>query len=325
MFACAHWGAVGEFAASRHGVITRKQAAELGVSPAVVSRRVAQGYLREPVAGVLVVCGSVDSWHQRLAIATSASNAVGVVGFRSAAALHRLDGYDVGPVEIIAPNQRASLARVATTYQRRIETCDLTVINGLRCTSIARTLTDIASVDPLPRVTTAFECAWRRGASLVWIEQTARRLQRPGQRGTKVILKLVEEAAQSRPTESALEVRLAAVLVGLKGLVRQHEVRDANGRFIARTDFALPQLRLAIEAHSREFHFAATAVTRDEEREHKMKQLGWEVMYVGSGSLRSPGALRMRVDAIVARRLGELTSYEAVTPTPSMSSRKSVL
>lgn len=39
---------------------------------------------------------------------------------------------------------------------------------------------------------------WRGGHSLVWIRQTAERLHRPGQRGTGVILDLLDEAEVNR-------------------------------------------------------------------------------------------------------------------------------
>ena len=48
MVACAPWGAAGEFAASRHGALTRSQAAERGISSRVVSRLLRDGVLDEP-------------------------------------------------------------------------------------------------------------------------------------------------------------------------------------------------------------------------------------------------------------------------------------
>ena len=54
MFVCAHWGAVGEFAASRHGALTRSQAADLGLSRKVIGRLKGSGHLAEPLPGVLV-------------------------------------------------------------------------------------------------------------------------------------------------------------------------------------------------------------------------------------------------------------------------------
>ena len=80
-----------------------------------------------------------------------------------------------------------------------------------------------------------------------------------------MIFNLINQAeAHGRPTESAFEARVARYLQGIDGLVRQHQIFDLTGAFVARVDFAVPAARLAIEAHSRQFHFWPGAVSRDE-------------------------------------------------------------
>ena len=205
MFARARWDPAGEFVASRHGVLTRKQASSLGLSNKAIRSMLDQGLLREPVAGVLVVHGSPPTWRQKLATVTVASNGAAVAGFRSAAALHQLDSYDPGPVEVIVHTARRELRAHAIVRRGPLDLCDVVQVDGIRCTTIARTLVDIASVDTQLKATIAFESAWRAGASLGWIESTARRLQRPRQHGSRVILQLVEDAQRTmKPTESAL-------------------------------------------------------------------------------------------------------------------------
>src|SRR4051794_15277094 len=103
MFACAHLGAVGEFAASRHGVITRTQAAALGIHRSVIARLKRDGHVVEPLPGVLVIVGSVATWRRSLMVATSASRGVGAAGFRASAQVHALDGYESNRVELLVP------------------------------------------------------------------------------------------------------------------------------------------------------------------------------------------------------------------------------
>ncbi len=259
MVACAPWGAAGEFAASRHGALTRSQAADNGISSRVIQRLLRDHVLNEPAPGVLVVVGSVPSWHQHLYVATLASRGVGAAGFRSAAALHPLDGYAPGSVDLLLPSRRnIRLPNLVCHYgpMGGEHSVDFTEVDGIRCTGVARTLCDLGSVDSPERVKMAFESAWRNGCSLIWLRQTAERLHRPGQRGTGVLLRLLDAAeTRTRPTESALEVRVERALAGIPGLVRQFSIFDPTGRFVARTDFAIPKLKIAIEAHSRRFHF----------------------------------------------------------------------
>ena len=113
---------------------------------------------------------------------------------------------------------------------------------------------------PPDRVRQALDDARRRGASLKWLNDTARRLHRPGQRGTGVILALLEEAAvEGRAPDSWFErlVERCLACPDLPPLVRQHVVRDERGRFVARIDVAMPSIKLGIEAHSRAFHTGA--------------------------------------------------------------------
>lgn len=306
MVACAPWGAAGEFAASRHGALTRSQAADNGISKQVVSRLLRDRVLAEPVPGVLVVVGSVPSWHQDLYVATLASRGAGAAGFRSAAALSTLDGQRPGHVDLLLPNGRNIRLPNLICHNGPMggeHAGDFTEIDGIRCTGVARTLCDLGSVDSPERVKIAFESAWRNGCSLIWLRQTAERLHRPGQRGTGVLLRLLDSAeTRPTPTESALEVRVERALAGIPGLVRQFTIFDPTGRFVARTDFAIPELKIAIEAHSRRFHFGHDREDDDAAREAKMQAEGWIVRYVTSAQARNATGLNRSVRALVSAR-----------------------
>ena len=89
-------------------------------------------------------------------------------------------------------------------------------------------------------------------------------------------------------------------------LVRQHVIEDARGRFVARVDLAVPTARLAIEAHSREFHFGPERETADEDRDLRLAAEGWEVLYLGWYSQRRPAAVADLVAAVCRRRLAEV-------------------
>ncbi|MGZ4673597.1 MAG: hypothetical protein ACXV8K_13130 [Ilumatobacteraceae bacterium] len=306
MVACAPWGAAGEFAASRHGALTRSQAATQGISSRVIQRLLRDHVIHEPAPGVLVVVGSVASWHQDLYVATLASRAAGAAGFRSAAALSVLDGQPPGSLDLLLPTKRhIRLPNLVCHYgpMGGEHSVDFTEIDGIPCTGVARTLCDLGSVDSPERVKMAFESAWRNGCSLTWLRQTAERLHRPGQRGTGVLLRLLDSAETRKvPTESALEVRVERALAGIPGVVRQYSIFDPTGRFVARTDFAIPELKIAIEAHSRRFHFGNDRESDDAVREAQMQAEGWIVRYVTNAQARNALALNRSVRALVSAR-----------------------
>jgi very-short-patch-repair endonuclease len=306
MVACAPWGAAGEFAASRHGALTRSQAAERGISSRVVSRLLRDEVLDEPAPGVLVLRGSPPTWHQRLYVATLACKGAGAAGFRSAAGLSDFDGYGPGPLELLLPNGRHTRLNDVIHHRGPMgpqHANDFTQLEGIRCTGIARTLCDLGSVDPRDKVKAAFESVWRRGVSLVWLRETAERLHRPGQRGTGVLMSLLEEAVtHGTPTESALETFLENSLDGIPGLVRQHAIFDASHRFVARVDFAIPELKIAIDAHSRKYHFGPDHEDADAAREATVQAEGWIVRYVTKRQAHNRSELRSSLLALIEVR-----------------------
>ena len=306
MVACAPWGAAGEFAASRHGALTRSQAAEKGISSKVVHRLLRDRVVIEPVPGVLVVVGSPPTWRQQVYVATLAWRGAGVAGFRSAAALQPFDGYSSGPVELLLPSGRRQHLDGVVHHRGPMgpeHSLDFTEVDGIPCTGVARTLCDLGSVDSPERVKVAFESAWRNGYSLTWMRQTAERLHRPGQRGTGVLLRLLDSAeTYTTPTASALEVVVEGALAGIPGVVRQFSIFDPAGRFVARPDFAIPELKIAIEAHSRKFHFGQEREASDAAREADLQSQGWIVRYTTRAQARNRRALRSSLIAHIKAR-----------------------
>lgn len=296
--------AVGEFAASRHGALSRRQAAGIGLSPQQIRRMIDRNLLREPVPGVLVMPDAPRTWRQELMIATLACNSAGVGGFESSAALHCVDGFEEGPLSIVLGSPRKVLVERVVVHVGPLSDEDIVEVDGIRCTSVERTLCDLGSSTSELRSRMAFEWYWRTKGDLAPLQAAVDRLHRPGQHGTKLMQELLVEARlKGCPTESALEVRLEAIIGDLEGLVRQYEVFDDQGRFVARVDFAIPTQRIAIEAHSRQFHSSDEDRIRDAIRDEDLTSGGWTVRYVTKKEMDHPSKLRSSVRRMVL--LGE--------------------
>ena len=303
MVACSPFGPAGEFAASRHGALTRSQAADHGLTPKVVTRLLRDHVLTEPTPGVLVMVGSPGTWRQRLYVATLASKGAGVAAARSAAALHGIDGYTAGPVEILVPSGRHIHLPELVIRTGPMRPRDIVVVDGIRTTNVARTLCDLGSGEPAARHRVAFEWAWRNGFSLTWMTQVAHELECARRPGPARLLALIEEArCHRRPTESALEARLSELLSAIPGVVRQFEVRRADGSFVARVDFAVPHAEVAVEGHSRRHHFGVDPETADADREDDLQAEGWLVRYVTDAQRRRPDALLSSLRQLIAVR-----------------------
>ncbi len=262
--------------------------------------------LREPVPGVLVMPDAPRTWRQELMIATLACNSAGVGGFESSAALHCVDGFQEGPLTIVLRSPRKILVERVVVHVGPLSTEDVVEIDGIPCTSIERTLCDLGSSTSELRSRMAFEWYWRTKRDLRPLQAAVDRLHRPGQHGTRLMQELLVEARlKGRPTESPLEVRLEAIIGDLDGLVRQYEVFDSAGRFLGRPDFAIPSQRIAIEAHSRQFHSSDEARIRDAIRDENLTNGDWTVRYVTSKEMDHPSKLRSSVRRMVL--LGEVS------------------
>jgi hypothetical protein len=299
-------GAVSSSAACRHGVVTRSEAALLGVHRNQVRRLLDAGLLTEPRAGVLVVSSVPPTWEQRLAVAQAAGGDHAVASHRSAARVHGLDGFQVASVLELVATRRLKVGTGVVIHQvAELERCDVLTLDGLRTTGMARTLADLGAVVAPDLVERALDDARRRRVSLRWIEQTARRLHRPGRAGPATLLRSIEAIQSGDVVRGSWFERVVELMLAdprIPPLTRQHVVTDAAGNHVATIDLAAPSIRLAIEAHSREFHFGRAAEAADEDRDHRLSVVGWDTTYLGYQSTRRPTETLELVARIVEER-----------------------
>jgi hypothetical protein len=306
-------GAVAELAASHHGVVSRKQAAQLGMASWKVRSLIESGLLREPVPNALVLAGAPATWQQNCAVAAAALDGRGLLSCRAAARSHGFDGCREPIVEATTlHNTRLIIPGVIIHRAATLPEEDRFEIDGIPVTGVARTLCDLGSVVGPERVLQALDSARRRGCSLQWIEETARRLHRPGQRGTGVLLGFLEQVGQGNDVlpgswfERLVERCIAAP--DLPPVVRQYEIRNAEGRVVARPDLAMPDIKLGLEAHSRQFHFGSAYEQLDESRDLAAAAQGWELIYLGWHAHLHPARLLAHVRTVVRARQALLAS-----------------
>ncbi len=306
------WGAVAELGALHHGAFTRRQATPLGITARDIRRLVVARLLDEPARGVLRFTAAPVTWHQQLFIATEAGAGGYAAAVRAAGRLHHVDGLHRNrTLEVIGQLGRGRIGRgdVIQHWTTYLPKQDLVEIEGIKSTGLARTVCDLCDeldTDDAVRVLDDFE---RRGASLNWLRLTGERLHRPGQRGTGVVLRLLDRRQVGGRVPDSWFERLVEKCVAIPGLPpweRQYIVRDTVGRFIAKPDLSCPQLRLAVEAHSREFHFGARPEAFDQRRDNRLAALGWDVRYVGWYDTEDPAAVAEMLEVIARRRAAML-------------------
>jgi hypothetical protein len=278
-------------AAQQHGAITPAQAEAAGVSASRLRTERSRGIWSSPVRGVLVAASSPSTWMRDAAVAALATG--GVLSHRAAARLHGLDGIDGCTPEVsIERGRRARNSPQWIVHQvATLASQDVTVVRGLRTTSVARTLVDLGAVVDDDLVEAALDDALRRGASLRWITSTLERLDRPGPSGTASLRRvLARPDRRGRLPDSRFERLLERAIVagGVPRPERQVTVRDAAGRPIARLDHGWPDLRLGVEAHSARWHSGPVHGRADQLRDNRLAAEGWELLYAGWYDLQHP-------------------------------------
>jgi very-short-patch-repair endonuclease len=211
----------------------------------------------------------------------------GIARLRAAAvALNGVVSHDAAAVlwglEMVhEPGQRVTVARNrsrATFDGVRVTRADIDateVRDGLRVTTVVRTLLDCAATLALDEAVVIVDSALRKGRVTPAELATAARGLR-GRHATRVraVMGLVDPRAES-VLESLLRVLLA--MAGLVPDESQYVIRDRSGR-MARVDFAYLRARLVVEADGFEFHSKRADYRRDRQKSNLFCRLDWSLL-----------------------------------------------
>ena len=312
--------AVAELAASQHRAFTRKQAAELNFDYRRIATAIRDGWLNEPRPGVLTIIDGRPTWEQRLTVLLLAAGGRAVVSHRSAARLHDFDGFNSPGNATLEVSVASSAHFVPGTtavvhHVSALEARDVTTVKGFPCVRRERALGEIGSVvKDHGMVRRALTSARRRGLDLATTREVAERLHRPGQAGTGVLLRLLDNI----PWEGQLPATWFEELLGLcvddpslPPMKLQYPITDESGVIVARPNIAFPSVMLGLEAHSREFHFGPVAEQLDEERDIAAALCGWELTYLGWHATKKPSQVLGVVKALVEVRRRNLRAGAA--------------
>lgn len=281
-------------AANQHGLFTRPQAIEAGLSYKVVRRGMTLGRWSELHAGVYRIAGSPSTWNQRLLATCFAWGDKALVSHVTAAAHWNLPPFTRGAIHIIVPRgtRREGHSGIVVHQVRELPAADAIHHQSIPVTTVARTLIDIASTVPVSDLEIALDAALHRGAaSLGWLSWKLEQIGVRGRAGVGSLRALIEDRRGSPPPESVMESSLLRVLkkAGLPRPERQYWVKI--GTRSMRIDFAYPEHHVAIEADGFEFHSGRQAFDRDRARRNLLTADGWRVLQVTKGDLEEPTAM----------------------------------
>ncbi|HET7416956.1 MAG TPA: type IV toxin-antitoxin system AbiEi family antitoxin domain-containing protein [Solirubrobacterales bacterium] len=270
-----------DLAGDQYGVVGLWQLERLGLSVKVVDKRVAAGRLHRVHQGAYAVGHRLLSQKGNLMAAVLACGPDAVLSHRSAAFLHGIldDGRD--RVDVIAPNRRGRAPRAIKAHRDGTLTAtDRAKIDGIPCTSLARTLLDIAATESASTLTYAVtQAEVEEVFDLVEVVGLLRRSR--GRRGV-ARLRLAIEHHDSLEQEARQELEKKLIRLWKRTQIPTPEV---NGHLLVdgialMPDFIWREAGLIVEADSRRVHGTATAFEKDRLRDQRLTAAGWTVIRV---------------------------------------------
>jgi very-short-patch-repair endonuclease/predicted transcriptional regulator of viral defense system len=262
--------AISDLARQQHGVVALRQLEALGLSASTVRQRVARGRLHRIHRGVYAL-SPVLTLEARLMAA------VLVCGDRAALS-HQTGGAHLdlirrparSLIDVSVPRGGPRSRRgIHVHHARHMET---TVVDGIRCTTVAQTLLDLCEVIRPFEVRKAITRAEQlRIFDLTAVEKTLAAAH--GRRGAPILASLL---ADFQPVES--ETKLEDLLLeicenaALPRPTGQYWIDDY------RADFAWPRYMVIAEADDWESYGTRTAFEKDRARLQDLAAEGWRVI-----------------------------------------------
>jgi very-short-patch-repair endonuclease len=274
--------AIAALAERQYGTFTSAQAHDVGFTRDQRDKRVRAGRWSLAHPGVYRIAGAPATWRGQLLADCWSVRGLAVASHRSPAELWMLPGGRDDVVEITCKRWRRTRRPDLIVHETRsLRQDDMTEAEGIPVTSIEQTLLGLAAVVHRDVVEMALDRALHR--ELTTLAQLGMFVRAKGARGRNGIGVLRHLLTQHDPLagipESAMETKLKQLLrrQGLPTPEFQYVIRH-EGQFVARVDAAYPELRIAIEYDSYEFHTGKHAIVRDNDRRNALRDIGWDLI-----------------------------------------------
>jgi hypothetical protein len=293
-----------DIGARQRGLITREDLRTLDVTRHQRATLVADGTLTLIGRQTYLLGGAATDALRPLLLA--ALDEVAAISHRSSLILHGVSSVGAPPLpDVLATRaKRSNASDVATVHSTTwLPKDDLTFVEGIPCTSVARSLFNLAGLVPhveLDVVRGAVDDAIRQGkASDPWLWWRLEKLRRRGRGGVANLEAILVKRAGGEVTESWLEREFLRILreAGEPLPVCQRRIR-ARGAFVARVDFSDDDLGIVIEVTGAAGHSSKEQRANDARRRNRLGMLGLLVLeFTYEQVVGSPAAVLAEVRA----------------------------
>lgn len=272
--------AVARKAQHQHGLITRAQAREFGISDDSFDWRIRNGIWIPVHRGVVRLPGAPVTWQQD-ALAPCLAIPKATASHLAAGALWEIPDIVPRP-EITVHGRHASLAGVHMHQAKQLSSRDRVWRSGIPVTSLPRTVIDLATIlQPEPMRAVVVHLLAKRRLVLSILRTRLQELGTQGRRGAGDLDQMLQELqGRKRHVDSAAQRRLEKLLTWAwkRGLLPEpffeFPVRLANGKWRF-PDGAYPWHFTGVELVSYEHHATLEAFMKDLDRVLDLMEEDW--------------------------------------------------
>ncbi|NUT33005.1 MAG: DUF559 domain-containing protein [Hamadaea sp.] len=300
------------YARRQDGLVTAAQCAAVGISPDQIKHLCRTGTWHRVVRGVYRVwiaeAVRTDALRMLIRAAVLSCGPDAVAVGPSAAHLFGLPTArrDPAAAEIAVPGPagkpRRIQDRLVIVHQRILRPWELTAVDGIACTTPARTVADILLTQDrftaICATDAALQAALLDAGDLGIVERMF--FRRRGAIAARQWLEQVDGRAES-PLET--RGRLRCLDAGLTPDELQASIVDGTGRVLARADMLWRRPRLIAEADGASVHDRPEALFRDRTRQNDLMAAGYAVVRFTWQDTQSRSAVPRMVQAAMGRNL----------------------
>ncbi len=297
-----------DLAAGQGGFVSPRQLRAVGISRATQQRRLTSGLWRTHLGAIQVLdCvgpDSQDAWALHLSC--------DVPLLISGTTALRLHGWSIPWRRLVVRSRRH--VRIDTVKLVRREHLDLTRTREPSLATPEWALLDclrfLAPDEALQLLDFALQHSWTTPARFTELVAAESRLSRPESAWFKTLTDRVLSGAQSEGERHMHSILLQSSRTDWTG---NYVVRGPDGVIIARCDFALADLMLAIEVDGRSAHTGRVAFERDRRRQNALVLAGWTVLrFTWRQITADPEAVLRTVNTAITSRCQNDTENRAI-------------
>jgi very-short-patch-repair endonuclease len=273
-------------AAEQEGLVTTAQLRAAGLRDDVISRWVDAGRLHPVQRTVFAFGHRAMGPRARLRAVVLACGPGTVISHRSAAWLLGLRKNNPVVVDVMCPGQAGrKVDGIRVHIVRYPAPSEVRAAYGIPCTTVARTLVDLAGSNGIEKLREAFEmAATRRVLDIAAVDAVlANGPRRRGAPALRLVLdewRPVAETAKYSTIRSLFEAKLLPLVAAANLPIPNVNARVRTAERILEVDLLWPDQRLVLEADSRKHHAIEVAFEEDHKRTRELTAANYEVLRV---------------------------------------------